>query len=210
MSLESVELERAVHAGGGEVVRVATEAHAGGGGGVVVEHLELLPLAAEVDAHVAARDGQVRAALVEAQLLDHVPLLQLDRLEVLQLAQIPKLDACVLRRRRKVITVLRERYRGDGSHVAGEVGHVALLLQVPNLDLRVLGTRAEDEAVGMELRGGEADAGGVANLGEQSAGADVGERPVLVRGGGQHVVAGRVQRQPRHRALVRPQDDRCL
>lgn len=88
----------------------------------------------------------------------------------------------------------------------GEVSHVALFLQIPDLNLRVLSSRAEDEAVGVELRSRERDAGEVAHFGEQRARADVRERPVLVGRGGEHVVAGRVQGEPRHRALVRAQD----
>lgn len=156
---------------------------------MVVEDLQLLPLPAQVHPHVRAGDGQVCAALIEAQLLDGVPLLQLDRLEILQLPQVPQLYAGVLRRRSQIVTVLGEGNRGDGSDVAGEVGHVALLLQIPDLDLRVLRARAEDEAVGVELRRGEADTRRVADLAEQSTSADVREGPVLVRGRGQQVVA---------------------
>lgn len=84
-----IQLERPVHAGGGDVLSVLAEAHARGGRRVIVKHLELLPLPAQVHSHVRTRDGQVRPALVEAQLLDSITLVQLDRFEVLQLTQIP-------------------------------------------------------------------------------------------------------------------------
>lgn len=205
-SLERVYLERAVHAGGGEVGGVLAEAQAGGGGGVLVDDAQRLPLPAQQHAHVAARHAEVRAAPVEAHLLDAVPLLQLDRLEVLQLPQIPQFDAGVLGRRGQVVAVLGERYGGDRADVSREVGDVALLLEVPDLDLRGLGAGAEDESVGVELRRGEADGGRVGDLGERRAGADVGEGPVPVAGRGQHVVAGGVQRESGHGALVAPED----
>lgn len=90
--------------------------------------------------------------------------------------------------------------------MTGEVGNVALLFQVPDLDLGVLGSRAEDEPVGVELCRGERHSGEVAHFGQQCAGADIREGPVLIGRRGQHVVAGRVQRQSRDRALVGAKD----
>lgn len=87
--------------------------------------------------------------------------------------------------------------------MTGEVGHIALLLQIPDLDLRVLSARAEDEAVGVELCRCKRHAGEVAHFGQQCTGADVGEGPVLIGGCRQHVVAGGVERQAGYRALVR-------
>ena len=37
------------------------------------------------------------------------------------------------------------------SSVSGEVGHVALLLQIPDLDLGVASPGTEDQTIGMEL-----------------------------------------------------------
>ena len=94
--------------------------------------------------------------------------------------------------------------------MAGEVGHVGALLQIPDLDLGVRRAGSKDETVGMELGAGqgwrregnkreqlktdpellrsESHAGSpsltntrtlVRDLGEDSAGLDVGEGPVL-------------------------------
>ena len=107
-----------------------------------LENLEVRPLFAEVDADVGAGDRQVGSRVVEAQVLDLVAVVQLDRLEVLQLAQIPQLDARVLRaRRRQVVAVLGEGYGRNRTGVALEVGDVALLqfllsMQKVNITIR--------------------------------------------------------------------------
>lgn len=136
---------------------VLAKPHTSGRGSVVIEHLQLLPLPAQINTHVRTRYSQVRSTLVKAELFNRIILLQLNRLEVLQLTEIPELDAGVLSGCSQVVTVLREGNRGDRSHVAGEVGNVALFLQVPDLDLGVLGAGAKDQAVRVELGGGQAD-----------------------------------------------------
>ena len=50
-----------------------------------------------------------------------------------------------------LLTVLREGESGDLAGVAGEVRHIALLFQIPDLDLRVRGSGAEDQTVRVEL-----------------------------------------------------------
>lgn len=50
--LNAVQLESAVHAGGGEVGGVLAESDSGRRRRVVVEHLQLLPLAAQIDSHI--------------------------------------------------------------------------------------------------------------------------------------------------------------
>ena len=67
-------------------------------------HLELCPLFAEINPDIGPRHGEVGAARVETEVADLVALIQLQRLEVLQLAQIPKLDTAVVRSRGQVVT----------------------------------------------------------------------------------------------------------
>lgn len=55
----------------------------------------------------------------------------------------------------QIVSVLRESDGGDGSRVAGEVGHVGALLQIPNLNLGVGRTGAKNETIRMELSTGE-------------------------------------------------------
>ena len=50
------------------------------------------------------------------------------------------------------LTILREgECRDLALSLVLEVGHVQLLLQVPDLDIRVSGSSAKDQTVGMEL-----------------------------------------------------------
>lgn len=79
--------------------------------------------------------SQIRAALVEANVLDLVGLLQLQRLEILQLAQIPKLDARILRCCCQVVSILGEANSCNRTCVTREVCHVGLLLEIPDLHL---------------------------------------------------------------------------
>lgn len=51
----------------------------------------------------------------------------------------------------QVVSVLREGDGGDRARVAGEVGHICALLQIPDLDLGVGGSRPEDQTVRVEL-----------------------------------------------------------
>ena len=81
--LHPVEFQRAVHASGRDIVCVLPEPDAGGHGGVVLEDLQLGPLLAEVHTDVGSGHGEVGSALVEAEVLDLVPLVELDGLEVL-------------------------------------------------------------------------------------------------------------------------------
>ena len=53
---------------------------------------------------ISAGHGEVGTAVVEAQVLDLVTILERDRLEVLQLTEIPKLHDRVVGRRRQVVT----------------------------------------------------------------------------------------------------------
>ena len=66
--------------------------------------------------------------MVEAQVFDLVVLVQLDGLEVLQLAQIPELNTRVLSScRGQIVTVLRESNGRNRTGVPLKVGDVALL-----------------------------------------------------------------------------------
>lgn len=95
--------------------------------GVIIEDLQLSPLLAQIDTNVRASHGQVGSALVEAEIPDLVSLVQLDRLKVLQLPQIPKFDASVVSGSRQVVTVLGEGESGDLSTMPIKVGYVLLL-----------------------------------------------------------------------------------
>lgn len=194
--------------------------------GVLVENLQILPLFARVDSveehklhiisnpvsihsvafehspHIRTGNRQIRSTPIEAQIPHHIVLIQLNCLKVLQLAQIPQLNARIVGGRRQIVAILRERNRRNRPIVAGKVGHVALLLQVPDLHLRILGAGAENQTVRMELRRRQADLIGVGHFAQQATGANVGERPVLVRRRGQHIVAGRMQRQTGDRSTV--------
>ena len=101
----SVELECAIHACRGQIGGVSSEPNSGGHGGVIVEHLQVGPLLAQVHPDVGPGNCQVGAALVEAEVLDFVSLVELDGLEVLQLTQIPESDAGVVGGRGQVVTV---------------------------------------------------------------------------------------------------------
>ena len=97
---------------------MVTKANSRGQSRMVIERLERLPLLAQIDADVRAGHSQIRAALVEAQVLHLVAFVQLDRLEILQLAQIPQLDARIFGGRGQVVAVLRERERSNRTGMA--------------------------------------------------------------------------------------------
>ena len=67
--LLGIYLECSVHASAGQVLGVLSESDPGGDGGVLADHLESLPLLAEVHTHVRPRHRQERAARVEAKIL---------------------------------------------------------------------------------------------------------------------------------------------
>lgn len=137
---------------------------------MVVEHLQHLPLLAQVHPEdkstrltsdkaklkillpdVSAGNRQIVSALVEAEILDFIVVVQLDGLEVLQLTQIPQFDTRVLCGSGQVVTVFREGHRSDGASVAREVCHVRLLFDVPDLNLRCGGTGAKNQTIRVEL-----------------------------------------------------------
>ena len=93
---QSVQLKRTIHASGSNVRGIASEPYTGRHCGVVVEDFEVWPLLAEVDANICSGNCQVGAALVEAEVLDFIALVQLDGLEILQFSQIPKSNAGVV------------------------------------------------------------------------------------------------------------------
>lgn len=96
---------------------------------------------------IAAGDRQIGSALVEAQILDLVTVIKLDCLKVLQLSQIPQLNAGIICSGGQVVTVLREGDGRNGTGMTRKVGHIALLLQIPDLNLRVHGARTEDQTI---------------------------------------------------------------
>lgn len=169
--LDAVEFESSVHARRRQPLRVSSEANSGGCCCVVVEDFQLRPLLAQVDSageissyfsrirsnstsfspDVGSSDRQIRSALIEAQILDLVAILQLNRLEVFQFSQIPELHARIRGSCRQIVAVFGEGNRADLASVSGEVRHVALLLQVPNQHLCVLSSCAKDQTVRMEL-----------------------------------------------------------
>lgn len=51
----------------------------------------------------------------------------------------------------QIVSVLREGDGGDGARVAGEVGHIGALLQIPDLDLGISRPSAKNETIGVEL-----------------------------------------------------------
>lgn len=64
----------------------------------------------------------------------------------------------------QIISILRESDAGDGARVAGEVGHVGALLQVPDLDLGISRPSAKNETIGVELSTGESCRGQRGNI----------------------------------------------
>lgn len=165
----------------------------------------LRPLFADVDLDICAPQGQVSSTLVKDEGLHLKVVIQLQRLEVLQFAQIPELDRGVVGRRGQVVAILGEGNAGDGARVAREVGHVGSLLQVPDLDLRVHGACSENESIRVELRTRERAARGlVGHLGEHASCLDVREGPVLVIRGAQEIVPSGVEAEACHSALMGP------
>lgn len=55
----------------------------------------------------------------------------------------------------KVVSVLGEGDGGDWARVTREVGHIGALLQIPDLNLRVCRTSAENQTVRVELSTGQ-------------------------------------------------------
>ena len=101
--------------------------NSGGHGRVVVKDLKLGPLLAQVHSDVGARHGEVGTALIEAEALDFVALVQLNGLEVLQFSQIPQLYACVIGGGGQVVAVLGEGQSRNLSAVTLECGYILLL-----------------------------------------------------------------------------------
>lgn len=64
----------------------------------------------------------------------------------------------------QIVSVLRESNGGDRARVAGEVGHVGALLQIPDLDLRVSCSSTKDETIRVELSTGESCGGANRNI----------------------------------------------
>lgn len=64
----------------------------------------------------------------------------------------------------QIVSVLRESNGGDGARVAGEVGYIGALLQIPDLDLRVSCSSTEDETIRVELSAGESCEGQTGTL----------------------------------------------
>ena len=174
-----------------------------------LENLEVSPLLAKIDADVRASYGQVSSGMVEAQVFDLVVLVQLDGLEVLQLAQIPELNTRVLSScRGQIVTVLRESNGRNRTGVPLKVGDVALLqkkrhddgnrktmgeplvtgytyfFQIPNFNHCVRSACSQDETVRVKLGRGQGcctfAASSVSDLSDQLPGANVGERPMLI------------------------------
>lgn len=90
--------------------------------------------------------------------------------------------------------------------MSGKVGHFCSVLQIPNPDVRISGSGAENQAVRMKLGASETGAGIVADFRDDVAGFDVGEGPVGVGRARQQIIAGRVKRQARDGALVSAND----
>lgn len=100
---------------------------------MVVEHLQLLPLFAQINSenrtqikhlnsgiiqsnvarflnspNICAGDGQVITALIEAKILNLIAIVQLDCLEVFQFTQIPQFHARIIGSGSQIVTVLGE------------------------------------------------------------------------------------------------------
>lgn len=78
--------------------------------------------------------------------------------------------------------------------MSGEIGHVALLLHIPDFHLGIFGAGAENQTVRMELGRSQSDFIDVHDLRNQTSRFDIGKRPMFVRRSGQQIVAGRMQR----------------
>ena len=78
--------------------------------------------------------------MVEAQVFDLIVLVQLDGLEVLQLAQIPELNTRVLCScSGQIVTVLRESNSRNRTGVPLKVGDVALLQERNDINGKTMG-----------------------------------------------------------------------
>ncbi len=145
------ELDRLVERTGDKRLGHVAKSHACHRGRMVSKRLHGVPLLGVPDTHVCAGARQIAAAEVERHVAYLVGRVHLDGLEVLELAQVPQLDARVLAARGQVVAVLGECHARDGGRVAREVGQIALALQIPDLDDGVVGARAENETVRVEL-----------------------------------------------------------
>ena len=74
-----------------------------------------------------------------------------------------------------VFTILREGNGANGSTVSWKVGNILALLQIPDLDDRVLGAGAKYEAIGMKLGTGCS----CRSNGELVSSADITKQPCL-------------------------------
>ena len=151
-------------------------------------------------ARVGAAHGQVVTAVVEP----HAPhARRLDALKVLQLPQVPELHA-VVRARREVVPILGERHGAHRTDVALHLGGHLGGLDVPDLDARVGGARAQDETVG--VKAAARVLGSVALNAEALRRADVHERPRAVAADGHRVRVRGVRADGDDLALVDPRE----
>lgn len=67
---------------------------------------------------VSTSNSKVSTALIERQILDLVTVIQLKRLEIFQLPQIPQFDTSVVSSGGQVVPVFRKRYGSDGSRMS--------------------------------------------------------------------------------------------
>uniref|UniRef100_A0A0E9WHC6 Uncharacterized protein n=1 Tax=Anguilla anguilla TaxID=7936 RepID=A0A0E9WHC6_ANGAN len=95
--------------------------------------------------------SQVRPTLIKHQRLHLIAAVQADGFEIFQFSKIPQLQGVILSTCGQVVAVLGEGDGGDGARVAGEVGHVGALLQVPDLNLRIGRARPKNEPVRVEF-----------------------------------------------------------
>ena len=165
-----VNLESSVHTGTGQIRGVLAKSDPSSDGGVLTNHLQSLPLLAKVDPDVLPGHSQVGAAGVEAEILHFVAVIQLERLEILQFPEIPEFDTGVLPSSCQIVTwtvsyklfhffpinfsltVFWEWECWDlALALVLEVGHVQLLLQVPDLHVGVTRPGPEDQTVRVEL-----------------------------------------------------------
>ena len=183
--LDAEELETSVHGRGGQEGGVFAEFRRRGHGRVVVERAQTFPLLDEIDADVAAGHRQIRAGLIEGQILDFVGVVQVDGFEVLELSQVPQFDRRIVRRSRQIITIFGKGQRRNRPRMTGEIGHFGSIFEIPNANVRVSRAGAEDQPVRVELGAGETRAGSVADFDHHVARFNVGESPMRVRRAGE-------------------------
>ena len=71
-SFDAVDLQSSIHTDRSERLSMVSETNAHSKSRVIVERLQGFPLFAKVDTDVGTSNGQISAALVEAQILDFV------------------------------------------------------------------------------------------------------------------------------------------